>query len=284
MGGTRAALSTELVALQRSDMSRVLVEPGDFLRFNPRGTDRADGPIYLTGEFARPGAYAIRRGERLSSVIARAGGLTAEAYPFGAVFTRESVRRSERVALDHLSRQLNSALIAAAANQQIDAGALDTFSGLSLKVADAPATGRVVIEADPAVLQIRPELDVVLQPGDRVIMPKRPSSVLVTGDVLSPGAKQFVAGRTVGVYLEQAGGFQRSADRNRIFVVFPNGAAKPVSVSPFSYSSVQVPPGSTIVVPKDATPIGLFALARNVSQVLSQLAITAASLAVISNN
>jgi polysaccharide biosynthesis/export protein len=282
--GAGAPLSPELVALQRSDLNRVLVEPGDFLRFNPLGTDRDDGPIFLTGEFARPGAYAIRRGERLSSVIARAGGLTAEAYPFGAVFTRESVRRSERVALDRLSRELNSALISAAATEQIETGALNTFSGLSRQIADAPATGRVVIEADPAVLQVRPELDVVLQPGDRVIMPKRPSSVLVTGDVLSPGAKQFVAGRTVDVYLEQAGGFQRSADRNRVFVVFPNGAAKPISVSPFSYSSVRVPPGSTIVVPKDATPFGLLAFARDVSQVLSQLAITAASLAVISNN
>ena len=146
------------------------------------------------------------------------------------------------------------------------------------------ALGRVVIEADPTVLQVRPELDSVLEPGDRLFVPKRPNSVLVIGDVLSPGALQFISGSTVDQYIRQAGGFQRSADEDRVFVVYPNGEARPVLLSVWNYTPVQVPPGSTIVIPKDPAPLNLFQIGKEFAQVVSQLAITAASLAVIGRN
>ena len=143
------------------------------------------------------------------------------------------------------------------------------------------AIGRVVIEADPTALQVRPELDVVLEPGDVLYMPKRPSSVLVTGDVLNPGAQQYVPGTSVDAYLRQAGGLQRSADRGRIFVLYPNGVAQPVSTSVWTYgSSVQVPPGSAVVAPKDPAPFGLAAV-RDLTTLIGQAALTAASIAVI---
>ncbi len=272
------------ISAQDQGLADVAVGPGDVVRFNPVFTDRDTGPVFVVGEFARPGSYEIRRGERLSEVIARAGGLTAQAYPYGAVFTRERVKRAEEASLRRLARELNSAVTVAAANRGIDAGAIASFAQLTRDVATAPASGRVVIEADPTVLQVRPELDIVLEPGDRLYMPKRPNSVLVTGDVLNPGAMQFVSGKSINTYIDQAGGFQQSADRGRLFVIFPNGSAQPVSVSPFNYTPVRVPPGSAIVVPKDATPFDIFTISREVASLVSQLAITAASLAVISDN
>jgi protein involved in polysaccharide export with SLBB domain len=266
------------------NLDGVLVGPGDVVRFNAVFSDRDSGPVFLIGEFIRPGSYEIRRGERLSEVVARAGGLTVQAYPFGAIFTRQRVQRAERESLRRLARELNAAVTVAAANRGIDAGAITSFASLTQDISEAPASGRVVIEADPTILQVRPELDIVLEPGDRVFMPKRPNSVLVTGDVLNPGAMQFVTGKPIDTYIRQAGGFQQSADRNRLFVVFPNGVAQPVSVSAFNYTPLRVPPGSAIVVPKDATPFDLFTISRELSTVLSQLAITAASLAVIGNN
>ena len=262
----------------------VTVDPGDVVRFNSVFSDRDSGPVLLVGEFVRPGSYDIRRGERLSQVITRAGGVTSQAFPFGAVFTRERVRRAEVLALQRLARELSAAATFAAARQGIDPSAALEVAALTADVAAAPAVGRVVIEADPTVLQVRPELDVVLEPGDRLVMPKRPNSVLVTGNVLNPGAMQFIAGTKVDKYIRQAGGFQQGADRDRLFVVFPNGVAQPVSISAFNYTPVQVPPGSTIVVPRDATPFDLFTFSREIATVLSQLAITAASLAVISGN
>lgn len=279
----QGATVRELVSISRDNLASVSVRPGDVVRFNALFSDRESGVVTLDGEFLHPGTYEIRRGERLSELFARAGGLTSQAYPFGAVFVRESVRRAEREALVRLGRELDAALSVAAVTKGIGLDAVRAFSSLGRNVADAPATGRIVVEADPTVLQVRPELDSVLQPGDRIVMPKRPNSVLVTGDVLSPGAKQFVSGTKVSEYIDQAGGFQQSADQGRVFVVFPNGVAQPVSVSPFRSTTVRVPPGSAIVVPKDATPFDLLTFARDISTVLSQLAITAASLAVISD-
>ena len=279
-----AAGMRQLIDLKSQNAAAVGVGPGDVVRFNPLFSDRDSGPVFLSGEFVRPGFYEIRRGERLSEIIARAGGLTAQAYPYGGVFTRERIRRAEQVALQRLARDLNTAVTLAAARRGIASNAVAGFGQLSHDIANAPATGRVVIEADPTVLQVRPELDVVLEPGDRVFVPKRPNSVLVTGDVLNPGAQQFVSGRRADAYVRLAGGLQRSADLDRVFVILPNGAAQPVGVSAFNFTPVQVPPGSTIVVPKDATPFDLFTFAREITSVLGQLAITAAALTVISNN
>lgn len=273
----------DAIDLTDQDLSTILINPGDIVRFGSVFRDREVGQVRLVGEFVRPGNYSIRRGERLSQLLARAGGLTAQAYPIGGVFTRESVKRAEEVALARLARELNAAVTVAAARRSIDPSAITAFAELTRDVGSTPATGRVVMEADPTVLSVRPELDIVLEPGDRLFMPKRPNSVLVTGDVLNPGAMQFLSGADVDDYIGRAGGFQQSADRARIFVVLPNGAARPVSVSPFNYTRINIPPGSAIVVPKDASPFDPFTFAKDLSTLISQLAITAASLAVISD-
>jgi len=77
---------------------------------------------------------------------------------------------------------------------------------------------------------------------------------------------------------------RQTADDDRVFVVLPNGVARAVSVSAWNYTPVQVPPGSTVVVPRDPSPFDAFAFARDTTQLLSQIAIIAASLSVISNN
>ncbi len=273
-----------VVNLQRQSAETISVNPGDVVRFNVQPTDREAGPVILAGEFVRPGTYEIRRGERLSQVIARAGGLTEQAYPYGAVFSRESIKRAEEIANEKLARDLNSAIALASTTRGVNPDSVLVVSNLSRELRALPAVGRVVIEADPTVLQVRPELDLLLQPGDQITIPKRPSSVLVTGDVLNPGALQFMPGTKAETYIQQAGGLQRSADGSRVFVILPNGIAKPVSVSAFSFSAIQIAPGSTIVVPKDPRPFDFFNFARDIGSILSQLALTAASLAVISNN
>jgi protein involved in polysaccharide export with SLBB domain len=259
----------------------VTLNPGDVVRFNAVFSDRESGPILLSGEFVRPGLYEIRRGERLSEVVARAGGITQQAYPYGALFTRESVKRAEKAGFARAAQELNSAAALAATRQGAGAGAIAAVRDIVAELTSAEPLGRMVMEADPTVLQVRPELDLVLEPGDTLFMPKRPNSVLVIGDVLNPGALQFVSGTTAEQYLTQAGGLQESADRDRLFLVYPNGIAQPISFNVWNYQSVQVPPGSTIVSPKNPVPLDLLSFASDLTSLLGQLAITAASIAVI---
>src|SRR3546814_19656617 len=82
-------------------------------------------------------------------------------------------------------------------------------------------------------------------------MPKQPNFVIVLGDVSNPGAVQYRAGRNVSEYVKDAGGTQFSADKGRIYVVYPNGLAQPVKNSVWRGSNVAVPPGTTVIVPKN---------------------------------
>ena len=283
----RANVDRQTLSLALADFARVPLFTGDVVHFNSVYNRRDTGPVVLAGEFKQAGLFDIRRGEKLSELIRRAGGLTDDAYPYGAVLTRLSAQRTEQDGLDRSVRQVDAGLTAAVANaSSANANSTQsTIASLQAALSELKSTkpiGRVVFEADPATLASRPDLDIIVEPGDRITMPKRPSSVAVTGDVLNPSSQQFAGGLSPAEYIKRAGGYLQTADEDHVFVVLPNGAAEPVSSSMWNFSKVAVPPGSTIVVPRDLSPDTL-SLIRDVTQVLSQVAITAASLAVINN-
>lgn len=278
---TRQALSLDAASLAGIDL-----KPGDAIRINARTTDRETGPVTLSGEFLRPGIYDIRRGEKLSEVIARAGGLTSEAYPYGAVFTRIDVQNIQRDATERSIRELESTLFSSLQHtgSQQGSSAQSAAPLLQQVVSDMRHTapvGRVVIEADPAVLEVKPQLDLVLQPGDTLTMPKRPSFVTVSGEVLSPGSEEFTAGLDVRDYLRRAGGYTQNADPKHVFVIYPNGAAQPVRQAFWNFTPLKIPPGSTIIVPRDLSAYDSLGLTTAIAQIVGQLALAGASLAVI---
>jgi polysaccharide export outer membrane protein len=287
-GNTDVPSKREMLQLSTADFSRVLLAPGDVIRFNPVYNDRDDGPVVLSGEFLRPGIYDIRRGERLSEVIARAGGLTPQAYPYGAVFTRESVKEAETLQFERAARELQSGILASlshsgtqATSAQSEAPILQNYVE---EIRSTPPIGRVVVEADPAVLAAKPELDILLSPGDTLTMPKRPSFVTVTGQVLNPTTLEFSPGASARDYIHQAGDYSQSAEKDKTYVILPNGISQPLKTSFWNFHHINIPPGSSIVVPRDVSGYDFLSIATDLSQVIGQVAITAASLAVIGEN
>jgi hypothetical protein len=139
----------------------------------------------------------------------------------------------------------------------------------------------MVIEANPAVLVGRPDLDILLEPGDLLVVPKRPSDVAVVGTVLNPGTLQFTSGQNARDYVRAAGGLGRFADADRAFVVLPNGTARPARITGWNLSTEPVPPGSLVVVPQDPAPYETWGMIRDLTGVFTQVAISAAALAVI---
>lgn len=276
--------------LTSRNFAAVRLSPGDTIRI-PRGFgDRENGPVMLVGEFLRPGTYDIRRGERLSEVIARAGGLTPQAYPYGAVFTRESVRQRQQEGFARTARELETSLIQVAAGQavagtrgsQVDLGsAITAGRELANSLREARAAGRMVVEANPVILAARPELDVLLEPGDVIAMPKRPNEVTVVGSVLNPGSLQFRSGWRAADYVRASGGTQRFADPSRAFIVLPNGQSTTAGLSAWQQGGPPIPPGSLVVVPQDPSPYETWGFVRDLTQVLGQVSVSAAALAVI---
>lgn len=259
-------------------LATVRLRPGDDIRFNAALPQFESGGVLLRGAFARPGLYTIRRGETLSQLIARAGGVTDLAYPYGAIFTRRTVKEQQQEGFRRTSRELSNAMLAVAARKEARGDSIVAASRLIDTLATVEAPGRVVIEADPRVLALRPDLDTVLEAGDAVFMPTKPNFVLALGDVGNPGALQFMPGKTVRSYVSETGGPTATADNKRTFLVLPNGTATPVSGSG---RGLTVPPGSTIVVPKDIDPLYKLDVARDVATIVGQLIASVATIALL---
>ena len=99
---------------------------------------------------------------------------------------------------------------------------------------------------------------------------------------MQPGSMPYRSGNTLGDYIEMAGGYSPTSDESNTFIVLPDGSARKVETSWLNFSSVNLPPGSSIVVPRDITPLDTRQLILDVTGIFSQLAVTAASLAVLS--
>jgi protein involved in polysaccharide export with SLBB domain len=289
-GRAKTIQQTIPIAAQR--LASIDVRPRDTYRFNPIYTDADQGTVVVQGEVRFPGAFDLTRGERLSEVLQQAGGLTQEAYPYGAVFLRKSAAQLQKTgyerAADDIQKQLMMAVAAGAGPNAVNSGptgeAAVFLQGLVQQLHNTAATGRVTVIADPATLATHPDNDVVLQPGDFLFIPQRPSSVTVVGEVLNPGSYPQKADRTVEDYIELAGGYGRYADDSYVYVVNPDGSSRPVQSSLFHFGSDRLAPGSLIVVPRDLRPLNWEQFAVDIGKILSDLAVSAASISVISSN
>ncbi|HPU15455.1 MAG TPA: SLBB domain-containing protein, partial [Polymorphobacter sp.] len=261
-----------------AQLATAMLHPGDDIRFNAALPQFEAGGVLLTGEFGRPGLYSIRRGETLSQLIARAGGVTSLAYPYGAIFTRRSVKELQQEGFRRTGREMANALLAVSARKESSGDSIAAASNLIATLSTIEAPGRVVIEADPRVLALRPDVDTVMNSGDAIYMPTRPNFVLALGDVSNPGALQFIAGKGVKEYISETGGTAATADSGRTFLVLPNGTAQPVRNSG---RGIVVPPGSTIIVPKDIDPLFKLDVAANVAGILGNLITSVATIALL---
>lgn len=277
----------ERIQVERNDalMSLTQLGPGDDIRFNAQQPVFEGSAVLVSGEVARPGLYSIRKGEKLSDLLARAGGLTNYAYPYGTVFTRRSVKQSQEEGFRRTARELNNSLLAIAARStETSSDGIAGAAALIQALATTEAPGRMVVEADPRVLELRPDLDTILDGGDSIFVPKRPNFVLALGDVNNPGALQFVEGKSARTYIAEAGGMLSTADDDRVFMVLPNGSAQPVNAGGWSSGSTTPPPGTTIIVPKNIDPLYRLSVFRDVTTIIAQLATSVATVAVLATN
>ena len=287
-GAGSARTIRQVYRLGLNQFSQVSLRPYDRVRFNEVYSDRDDGEVSVLGEIRYPGNYEILRGERLSSVLTRAGGLTDASYPYGAIFLRRSVAAQERQVLQHQADEIESQLVSLVGTlttrEQVSEPEIQYVLRLTdrLRQSEGPG-GRIALQIDPAKLAANPELDVVLEPGDRLYIPRRPTSVIVAGEVMAPSGIQYRTGLAVKDYIALAGGTTQIADDNHIFIIQPDGSAVRIGGTSFwRYDQTQLAPGSVIVVPRSLRPFNWNTFIQNVVQITSQLAITAASISVIS--
>lgn len=283
--------------IEHDEQSNLELKPGDIITIfsqqdiNVPETERSQYVI-VEGEVARPGVYKLEPDETLRSVLERAGGLTSNAYIYGSLFTRESARVNEQKSLDELAQTMEvqirqSAVSVAASSAPGDLPQMQAAQEAIIgQLRRTRATGRVALPIKPGDRSIDDFPDMVLENDDRLVIPHTPSTVSVVGDVYNPGSFIYQPRNDAGNYLEIAGKGKPQSDLHHAFVLRANGivvAANNVNgaFSGNKFERLRLYPGDQIVVPYKL-PTGAFIRGlRDWTQIGSQLALTAAALAVL---
>ncbi len=241
--------------------------------------------VEVSGEFTYPGVYSLDKNDSLLDLINKAGGITSDAYTDGAVFTRVSIAEIEKESYLKNADNLEKTLITSASEASLDGVGYEAIVMLIEKLRDIEPLGRQVIVADPFLLKTDPKLNIKLQDGDKLFMPKRTESISVVGEVLSPITHVYNSELSIEDYISLSGGLTDGADKNRIFIVGPNGQATLYENRLFGIDvSETLLPGSTIVISRDPQPFDWLKLSGIITPILSDLALAAASISAISND
>ncbi len=289
-------------AIEGSSEDNLTLQGDDqiYIREIPKYNSSLERRVYLEGEFRFPGEYSFSEGEKISSVIERAGGLTAEAYPYGAVFTRESAKEiwaaRKREYVDKLEEDIFtvSAFTAESAldsdQAQIALQTLNAKKEMLEKLKQAEPTGRMVIDLSDVILMPSGDNDLELRPGDRFTVGKRPDSVFVIGEVYNPNAIIHTSGGDVGHYINIVGGMTDNADKKQIYIVRADGSVVSKKQSKLglfswdgsnhrwgfgSFRSIELNPGDTIIVPKKMMKFGWMKFLKDTTGIMYNIAVSA---------
>jgi protein involved in polysaccharide export with SLBB domain len=286
--------------LEGDPAQNLLLQPGDVVTIF--SVDDIQVPIAaqtkyvrLEGEFVNPGIYRVEPGETLRQLVARVGGLTPNAYLFGAEFTRESNRIYQQKKLEEAVKRLEREIQASAISRAKNVTSTEEAAGLTqdaqaqqaliAKLREVKATGRIVLElpADgSAGLKDLPEI--ALEDSDRLVVPSRPSMVNVIGSVYNENAFVYRPEKDLGDYLQQAGGVSKTGDKGDVYLLRADGSVISKRQSGWlmgSLDGTHLMPGDTIVVPEEYDRTTWTKTFKDWGQILYQFGLGAAAIKVI---
>ncbi len=250
-------------AMAGDSAANIAIHNGDVLTIRQLpGWNDLGASITIKGEVKHPGTYGIRPGEKLSSIIERAGGYQPDAYPYGAILQRTKVRQLELDAQQDLilrvkNEQSNIAQLPEtdAASRQAKQAALAQYQTTLTELTANPPAGRVDIRISDKINRWKDtSSDIEVRAGDTLTIPKRPSYVMVTGQVFNSTAVSYRPGKSAKWYLQQAGGPTSLADKKSIFVIRADGSVVGGKGSLFAGNPLNAAlrPGDTVIVPEKA--------------------------------
>jgi protein involved in polysaccharide export with SLBB domain len=279
------------MALAGDKSEDVALRDGDVLAVRQiAGWNDIGASITVRGEVAHPGTYGITQGERLSSVIKRTGGFYRGAYARGAVLTRVEVRqlaeKSKAELIERLQQESASAPQFAAGTTVEEQTSLtkamqDQRRDVISTLRGQEVNGRLVlrISEDVGKWENTAE-DIEVRAGDVLTIPKRPTFVLVSGQVYNRAAITWVPGKTAGWYLRQAGGPTETANKKAIFVVRADGSVvgsgSDLGFWGHNVLDLRLQPGDSVIAPeKVLSTNSTWRSLLGSAQMMSALALTA---------
>lgn len=247
-GGGHKVLPVDLAKALAGDAEHnVLLENFDTLTVHsdPRLTESIR--VTISGEVKFPGIYQMYKGDRASTLLERAGGLTDYSFLDGAIFSRVSVMRRQEEQKDEFVEEQRKIIVAERASaSRLPDGAKplvepQSFLSEAEKLVDrlekTPAEGRLRLHLATAIQTKGSSEDVLLEDGDHLKIPRTPAEISVTGEVFTPGAFLFKPERDISSYIQMAGGTTARAWRRQVFLVRADGSALSASQSDDSWQT-----------------------------------------------
>lgn len=291
-------------ALAGDPLQNLELQPDDVLivRGIVEWLESTDRFVTLKGEVRFPGTYSITKGERLSSVIRRAGGFTERAYLNGSKFTRKSVQKDQQKRMDEIVQREEQEIMkrqgevaaVASSREELEAtkSALEGLQKSLEKLKTVKAEGRVVIRLAKLEEFERGPFDMELQGGDALEIPQTPNVVNILGQVYNQTTLIHQPGESVGFYLKRSGGPTRSAETDEMYVVRADGTVFSRQQSSFgirwdeasrswtfgSFMSVPLEPGDTLVVPQKIERVAWLREIKDITQIIANAAVTAGTI------
>ena len=289
---TSYSITVDLEKALAGGPENIKLEPFDELNVRriPNWAESTERYVTLKGEFVFPGVYPIYKGERLSSVIERAGGFTDLAYLNGAKFTRKLIQQLQQQRMnealakaeaDILKLQTNMSQTAASVEEAASAKA--TLEGLnqSLSVLKGKkAEGRMIVDIK-SLKDLKGSIyDVELQGDDQLTVPSDPGGINVIGDVFNQSTLVSQNGKSVKWYLSQVGGATGDADMGGVYVVKVDGSvvSQENSASFLFYNSFWGKPlesGDTVIVPRQFEKTPWLRNIKDIAMIIGNFAVTA---------
>lgn len=231
--------------------AQFILKPFDIISVRNAEGYTVQKQVKLEGEVMYPGTYTIiRKDERISELIKRAGGLTSSAYADGASLKRigaEKVNPRDKNAINNQDEENKKFLNLKRAQE---AGVKDTIAAdVEQKLIQSDLVGINLVKILDDTLS---RYDLIVEDGDIIRIPRTLQTIKVTGEVLNPNSIVYLPGTSLRQYINGAGGFTANARKGGVYVKYANGSAAAVSRFLFFANNPRIKPGAEILVPKRA--------------------------------
>lgn len=239
--------------------------------------------VTIEGAVKNPGEYLLNEGDGILELINRAGGYTESAYPFGGVLENEATKKVNQLAKETLYEDFLDTTVNQLSSISGDGLSMDLIDLLT-ELKNIEVNGRVSAEFDISKLKDNPSLDLLLQDGDKIMIPEYLDHVYVFGEVSSEGTTRFRANKDFNYFINKKGGLTQYASKNDIFVLHPNGETYTISSKNLfivDRNKVEIFPGSIIYVPRKMTNLAGLKTTQAYATILGNLGVSIASLAVL---
>lgn len=206
------------------------LEPFDEVYVRKSPAYRKQQNVVVAGEVLFGGNYAlVKKNERLSDLISKAGGITPDAYVKGACLIRKMTEEEQR-------RQADAVRMARMGEGK------DSISVEKLNISDTYTVG---INLEKAISNPGSDFDLVLREGDVLFIPEYINTVKISGAVMYPNTVLYKRGESLRYYINQAGGYGNLAKKKKAYVVYMNGTVSRLK----SRDKKAIEPGCEIIVP-----------------------------------